>query len=535
MPVSRRARRNLTLIAKVLQNLVNQCPFGEKELHMEPFNRFILESQPKLQRYLLSLANTGEILDYYHDAYQFKEYAEDSSEFVSLNARELAALHRILIEYQDDFIVPCSDDTHISDDDNDDEYNQKQLQSNKSTSANHMRARSVSTSMDRHLHRHADPLANVLTKLGSEVAVVTNNQPDYSFMFHLQVPSSELTTPPSILPTPVDRMQTSAASSSTATLTKSGVQPQNLSRTSSTASSVLGISSATHHQINANSLGNVAQLRGLSEQDMEHLHHRLRTVLNQSIISPNQVSFFSLKNNLREVLLAVDVLCFDSVHMNDILDKLASVAKTSTFLFQQQKVLKLIKKVRNRLQSTVVNDQVYLASPRGDPQSSNVNEDGRQLIHKLIEDFKLRKVRWEDVAAMHHAISDQCEQEQRTLIVMQNSRHQYEDYLKNSELKAFISNLHGSQNAQIVGPFCFKVQELEGMGLLASIDIMASERRATRIKFSSASPGYASITLQIPPLPGTNQSRFSIHELRVTDLLDLIDTDTSEEETIQYG
>jgi Ras GTPase-activating protein 1 len=48
--------RDLTLIAKILQNLANLVVFGKKEVYMEPCNEWILKQQPKMKIFLDSLS-----------------------------------------------------------------------------------------------------------------------------------------------------------------------------------------------------------------------------------------------------------------------------------------------------------------------------------------------------------------------------------------------------------------------------------------------------------------------------------------------
>jgi hypothetical protein len=48
--------RNLTLVAKTIQNLANMSEFGQKEAFMQPANRFIIEHRRKMQDYLMAVA-----------------------------------------------------------------------------------------------------------------------------------------------------------------------------------------------------------------------------------------------------------------------------------------------------------------------------------------------------------------------------------------------------------------------------------------------------------------------------------------------
>jgi neurofibromin 1 len=57
-PPSERARRQLLLVTKVLQNLANNVRFGSKEQHMTPMNSFLDQNQDSFNEFLLSLGDT---------------------------------------------------------------------------------------------------------------------------------------------------------------------------------------------------------------------------------------------------------------------------------------------------------------------------------------------------------------------------------------------------------------------------------------------------------------------------------------------
>ncbi len=58
-PIDDRDRRNLTLVAKVLQNLANQRRFGDKEGYMKAMNPFVDEALKQLQAYINTLGESG--------------------------------------------------------------------------------------------------------------------------------------------------------------------------------------------------------------------------------------------------------------------------------------------------------------------------------------------------------------------------------------------------------------------------------------------------------------------------------------------
>lgn len=74
--------RDLTLIAKTIQNLANLVPFGQKEPYMEGVNSFIIEYTPQMKVFLDTLCSPP------------KEAIDEISSKVSLNfGREVARIH----------------------------------------------------------------------------------------------------------------------------------------------------------------------------------------------------------------------------------------------------------------------------------------------------------------------------------------------------------------------------------------------------------------------------------------------------------
>ena len=79
---SENVARDLTLIAKTIQNLANLVPFGQKEPYMEGVNSFITEYTPQMKVFLDTLCSPP------------KEAIDEISSKVSLNfGREVARLH----------------------------------------------------------------------------------------------------------------------------------------------------------------------------------------------------------------------------------------------------------------------------------------------------------------------------------------------------------------------------------------------------------------------------------------------------------
>ncbi|KAF6773250.1 hypothetical protein AHF37_07413 [Paragonimus kellicotti] len=97
VPENSRISRNLTLLAKVLQNLANMSKFEEKEMHMKVLNMFVEREIPVMQAFLRNVASLDEAFE--EDA----EY-EDCHNFIDLGY-EYAKLSSLLLEYLRDLQV----------------------------------------------------------------------------------------------------------------------------------------------------------------------------------------------------------------------------------------------------------------------------------------------------------------------------------------------------------------------------------------------------------------------------------------------
>lgn len=60
---SRTVRRNLVLIAKLLQNLSNGLPFGDKEAYMKPLNPWLQSHRPHMERFFEQLTQVDDVDD----------------------------------------------------------------------------------------------------------------------------------------------------------------------------------------------------------------------------------------------------------------------------------------------------------------------------------------------------------------------------------------------------------------------------------------------------------------------------------------
>jgi hypothetical protein len=72
--------RNLTLVAKILQNLANMSEFGQKEPHMTCCNEFIMLMRGRMQKFLDS----------------FSTASPSTTNAVALTARAMANIYRFL-------------------------------------------------------------------------------------------------------------------------------------------------------------------------------------------------------------------------------------------------------------------------------------------------------------------------------------------------------------------------------------------------------------------------------------------------------
>ncbi|GAA29840.2 probable Ras GTPase-activating protein [Clonorchis sinensis] len=97
IPESARVSRNLTLLAKVLQNLANMVPFEEKEIHMKIFNPFMEKEIPVMREFLESISSAD--LDDDESSYS------DCHHYIDLGY-EFAKLSSVLSRYVKEEVVP---------------------------------------------------------------------------------------------------------------------------------------------------------------------------------------------------------------------------------------------------------------------------------------------------------------------------------------------------------------------------------------------------------------------------------------------
>lgn len=93
--MSDKARRNLVLIAKILQTLSNNQNTA-KESYMQPFDKYIEDNQDAVNRFLINICDVGDIYDQLELHKILGLCGKRMS--ISISIGELFNLHRILVE-----------------------------------------------------------------------------------------------------------------------------------------------------------------------------------------------------------------------------------------------------------------------------------------------------------------------------------------------------------------------------------------------------------------------------------------------------
>jgi len=103
---SRLMRRNLILIAKVLQNLSNGLLFGDKETYMKPLNDFIKDKTEPLQKYFQQLIKVDDL----HDALQVDKFLEHTSaNILNISLQQIVLIHSLAHHHLDALAKDDSD------------------------------------------------------------------------------------------------------------------------------------------------------------------------------------------------------------------------------------------------------------------------------------------------------------------------------------------------------------------------------------------------------------------------------------------
>jgi len=106
---NRTMRRNLILIAKVLQNLSNGLLFGDKEPYMIIANDFIKEKTEVLQKYFQQLTKVDDL----NESLQMDKFLEHtSSNVLQIQLNQIFLIHTLLHKHLDEVCGDSSDPVH---------------------------------------------------------------------------------------------------------------------------------------------------------------------------------------------------------------------------------------------------------------------------------------------------------------------------------------------------------------------------------------------------------------------------------------
>eukprot|EP01097_Dermamoeba_algensis_P008941 TRINITY_DN6153_c0_g1_i1.p1 TRINITY_DN6153_c0_g1~~TRINITY_DN6153_c0_g1_i1.p1 ORF type:complete len:704 (-),score=149.43 TRINITY_DN6153_c0_g1_i1:172-2247(-) len=102
-------RRNLTLLAKILQNLANNMQFGGvKEFYMEPLNVVLQKNKERLNGFLLSLTKV-ESLDAHLSLDKYLALGKTSESIINISLNEIYCIHELVLQHQH-LVCPDSGD-----------------------------------------------------------------------------------------------------------------------------------------------------------------------------------------------------------------------------------------------------------------------------------------------------------------------------------------------------------------------------------------------------------------------------------------
>ncbi|KAL6058637.1 Ras GTPase-activating protein [Balamuthia mandrillaris] len=107
--LSANTRRNLTLLAKILQNLANNIKFGGvKEFYMEPLNVCLEKNRESLNSFLEEMTNVDNLEQHLNlDRYLALGRTHETTIHISLN--EMYFIHDILVKHKDEVITSEAD------------------------------------------------------------------------------------------------------------------------------------------------------------------------------------------------------------------------------------------------------------------------------------------------------------------------------------------------------------------------------------------------------------------------------------------
>lgn len=94
-----KARRNLTLVSKLLQNLSNRVPFGKKEQYMIPMNAFLDQNQDRMDAYLSLVADRARSIR--RKTMMLAEGQRKITSYELLAKKDVMLFHQLLYTYKD--------------------------------------------------------------------------------------------------------------------------------------------------------------------------------------------------------------------------------------------------------------------------------------------------------------------------------------------------------------------------------------------------------------------------------------------------
>ncbi|XP_031568487.1 GTPase-activating protein-like [Actinia tenebrosa] len=109
---SQNMRRNLTLIAKILQSMANKNIVTShfKEEYMQPLQPFALEHVDLMQNFLRDLCEVSD----FHENLEMEHYLSLSKNIkISITLNEMFKIHELMLQYKDDLALTEDDPLHI--------------------------------------------------------------------------------------------------------------------------------------------------------------------------------------------------------------------------------------------------------------------------------------------------------------------------------------------------------------------------------------------------------------------------------------
>ncbi|XP_073256680.1 uncharacterized protein [Porites lutea] len=109
------ARRNLTLIAKLLQSMANKHVVNShfKEEYMHPLQPFAMRHVHEIQNFLTKLINFNKITDFY-ETLEIEQYLSLSKIIkINITPNEMYRIHELILKYKEELALTEDDPLHI--------------------------------------------------------------------------------------------------------------------------------------------------------------------------------------------------------------------------------------------------------------------------------------------------------------------------------------------------------------------------------------------------------------------------------------